>query len=347
VTDTLNERAQRLLKLLIERHIRDGQPVGSRTLSRDGLDLSPATIRNVMADLEELGLVVSPHTSAGRIPTAKGYRLFVDTLLTVKRLDQPEVEALRQKLSGVADKQVLMQHASQTLSSLTSMAGIVMLPRFTKPSVTLRHLEFLPLSNRRVLTILVFNEDEVQNRIIQVPRDYSAAELTSLGNYLNRHLSGKSLDQVRETLISEMEEARAAMDKLMTDALVMAQQSLAETSEKPQADFILAGETNLMGYSEIAQVEKLRALFEAFNAKRDILQLLDQSLHSQGVQIFIGDESGYGPLGDCSVVTAPYRIGEQTVGVLGVIGPTRMAYDRVIPVVDITARLLGHVLNQS
>ncbi len=347
MTDTLNERAQRLLKLLIERHIRDGQPVGSRTLSRDGLDLSPATIRNVMADLEELGLVVSPHTSAGRIPTAKGYRLFVDTLLTVKRLDQPEVEALRQKLSGVADKQVLMQHASQTLSSLTSMAGIVMLPRFTKPSVTLRHLEFLPLSNRRVLTILVFNEDEVQNRIIQVPRDYSAAELTSLGNYLNRHLSGKSLDQVRETLISEMEEARAAMDKLMTDALVMAQQSLAETSEKPQADFILAGETNLMGYSEIAQVEKLRALFEAFNAKRDILQLLDQSLHSQGVQIFIGDESGYGPLGDCSVVTAPYRIGEQTVGVLGVIGPTRMAYDRVIPVVDITARLLGHVLNQS
>jgi len=339
----LNERAQLLLKNLVERYIRDGQPVGSRTLSREGsMELSPATIRNVMADLEDMGLIHAPHTSAGRIPTIRGYRLFVDSLLTIKPLNRGVVSTLQRQMGSSSDPDMLLESASRQLSEITSMAGVVLLPR--REQISLRQVEFLPLSHNRVLVILVINEREVQNRIIQTQRNYSAAELQQIANYLNHLCAGQDLRRVRETLLSDMDNARSSMNQLMADAILMAQQAF--TEEEPGGDFLLAGQTNLMSYEEMANLDKLRKLFDAFNRKRDILQLLDQALHADGVQLFIGEESGYAVLDECSVVTSPYKVDGEVIGVLGVIGPTRMAYDRVIPLVDVTAQLLGASLNQ-
>jgi heat-inducible transcriptional repressor len=340
----ITERAQSLLKALIERYIRDGQPVGSRTLARDSrIDLSPASVRNVMADLEELGLVKSPHTSAGRVPTVQGYRLFVDTLLTIKPLQEMEVRSLRDKLGGNDDPQRVLEAASSLLSEITRMAGVVMIPR--RERVTLRHLEFLPLSGSQVLVILVINERDVQNRIIQTARTFSHSELQQMANYLNQEFAGKDLNEVRESLLAEMRDVREHMNRLMVNAIEVASQAF--SPEQPTDDYFLAGETHLMSYAEMADVNKLRHLFDAFNRKRDILHLLDQAIHAQGVQLFIGEESGYEVLDECSVVTAPYEAEGEIVGVLGVIGPTRMAYDRVIPVVDVAAKLLGAALNQA
>lgn len=342
----LGDRAQRLLKVLIDRYIRDGQPVGSRTLARDcGLDLSPATIRNVMSDLEELGLIVSPHTSAGRIPTARGYRFFIDTLLTIKPLQGEAVVRLARQMGAEMAPQRALSTASELLSEISAMAGVVMLPR--RPRLQLRQLEFLPLSGHRVLVILVLNDREVQNRIIDTSRHYSAAELQQAANYLNEQFAGRDLHQVRERIVAELQDERERVNQLMATAIEMAQKTFVSSREDEDTDYLLAGETNLMGYAEMADMERLRQLFEAFNRKRDILHLLDQSLSADGIQIFIGDESGYQPLSSCSVVTAPYTVDDQVVGVLGVIGPTRMAYDRVIPLVDVTARLLGAALNQG
>jgi heat-inducible transcriptional repressor len=343
--EDLSERARHLLKVLVERYIHEGQPVGSRTLSRDsGLDLSPATIRNVMADLEHLGFIGSPHTSAGRIPTQKGYRFFVDTLVKFDAPGKQEIQALQARLAADAatstDQQVV-RAASDVLSRLTHMAGVVTIPRNVLGSM--RHIEFLPLSDRRVLAILVVNEQEVQNRILHMDRDYSADELLQAANYLNDQFAGRTMIRVREKLISEMREARESMNRLMMDAIVMAQQVLDTTDEN--GSYFVAGETNLMDFAELSDVGKLRELFEAFGRKRDILHLLDRCMDASNMQIFIGDESGYDLFDDCSVIATPYTVDQEVVGVLGVIGPTRMAYERVIPIVDITAKLLGSALN--
>ncbi len=327
----------------MERYICDGQPVGSRTLSRDaGLDLSPATIRNAMADLEDLGFLHSPHTSAGRMPTVQGYRFFVDTLLQVKPLHEREVDALRRSLDPHQNTTDLVQSASALLSGITHLAGVIMVPR--QNSMALRQVEFLPLSDKRVLAILVVNEREVQNRIIHTQRSYTEAELQQAANYLNAQFAGKDIHQVREGLLQEMESTRETMDRMMQTVIEMADKTF-QADVSDEEEVFVDGETNLMDFAELSNVEQLRQLFDAFNRKRDILVLLDQCLHAQGVQIFIGEEAGCDVLGSCSVITAPYSAGDKALGVLGVIGPTRMAYERVIPIVDITAKLLSSALN--
>lgn len=342
--EVLNERAQQLLKLLVESYIRDGQPVGSRTLSRDlGMKLSAATIRNVMADLEEIGFVTSPHTSAGRVPTNKGYRFFVDSLLKFEPLEEEKVAEIEARLGQHADDpKALVAAASQLLSNVTRLAGLVTLPR--QSHAALSQIEFMPLSDNRVLAIMVVNEREVQNRILQLDRYYSADELRRAANYLTHEFRGKELSQVREHLVNQLKETREHLNQLMLDAIRLAQQ-VVPAAPANRMEYVMAGETNLMGFAELSNVEKLRRLFEAFTQKRDILHLLDQSLGAEGVQIFIGQESGYTILDDCSIVTAPYTLDQEVVGVLGVIGPTRMAYERVIPIVDITAKLLGSALD--
>jgi heat-inducible transcriptional repressor len=335
-----NDRAQHLLRVLIERYIREGQPVGSRTLARDSrMDLSPATVRNVMADLEELGLITSPHTSAGRVPTAQGYRIFVDSLLTVKPMDNIEVEAIKKQLSVNDNTDILITNASALLSNVTQLAGLVTVPRRDKQ--ILQHLEFLPLSPRRILVILVLNGKEVQNRIIHTDREYSQSQLQQAANFINSEYGGRELTEIRHQLLGSMQQSRDAMQQVMENALSIADQVL---NVEYDEDYIMAGETNLMSYAEMADIDKLRQLFEAFNKKRDILHLLDKSLNADGMQIFIGEESGYDVLDDCSVITAPYKADDEVIGVLGVIGPTRMAYDRIIPIVDVTAKLLSAVL---
>jgi heat-inducible transcriptional repressor len=340
----LNERAQLLLKALIENYIRDGQPVGSRTLSRDsGLSLSSATIRNVMADLEDLGFVASPHTSAGRIPTDKGYRFFVDTLLKLKPLRHEEIEDIERRLGiDAANGRSLVQTVSQMLSSQTHMAGLVTLPN--PHYIALSQIEFIGLSENRALAIMVMSNREVQNRVVQLDRYHSPEELRRAANYLNEAFSGRSLPDVRAQLLAQLQETRQHMDQIMQDAIQVAQKVFDNKSDE-RVEYVIAGETNLMGFAELSNVDRLRRLFEAFNEKHDILQLLDSCLRADGIQIFIGQESGYRILDDISVVTAPYMVGNQVVGVLGIIGPTRMAYERVIPIVDITAKLLGSALN--
>ena len=342
VDGRLNERARLLLKTLVERYIREGQPIGSRTLSRDsGLSLSPATVRNAMADLEEMGLLISPHTSAGRVPTVQGYRFFIDSLLQVDPLANQEVEALRGQFGDEQDSHALIQTASNMLSDLTRLAGIVTVPR--QDEVRLRHVEFLSLSGDQVLVILVLNDREVQNRIIRTGQRFTDSQLQQATNYLNEICAGKDLTQVREDLLGEMRQARERMNDIMVSAIEMA--GMAFDSEPKDEDVMVSGQTRLMEYGELADMEKLRLLFDAFARKRDILHLLDHVLTARGVQIFIGEESGSDIFEQCSVVTAPYHSEGRVLGVLGVIGPTRMAYDRVIPIVDVTARLLGAALS--
>jgi heat-inducible transcriptional repressor len=345
VEDPPSDRAQQLLRTLIECYIREGEPVGSQTLSREsGLSLSSATIRNVMADLEEQGFVISPHTSAGRIPTDKGYRFFVNTLLRYQPPGVEEIIELRRKLeSRAGDPKALVTAASQLVSGLTHLAGVVTVPRETHAALS--QIEFVGLSGNRVLAILVVNGRDVQNRVLQLDRHYSADELRRAAAYLNDQFRGQELEGVRAQLVTQLQETREQMNRLMMDAITLAQRAFAIDPGASEADIVVAGETNLMGLAELSNVDRLRRLFEAFNEKRDILHLLDQSLHGEGVQIFIGHESGYTILDDCSVVAAPYTQHDRVVGVLGVIGPTRMAYERVIPLVDIAARMLSSALN--
>jgi heat-inducible transcriptional repressor len=342
--EPLGERAQHLLRILIESYIRDGQPVGSRALSREsGLQLSSATVRNVMADLEDLGFVASPHTSAGRIPTDKGYRFFVDTLLQVRPLDEAASSQIRRQFEAGRDTSTdLITTVSQLLSSVTQLAGVVTLPRTRGAQIS--QVEFVTLAENRVLVVLVFNDREVQNRIIQTEKRYSSDELKRASNFLNEQFRGRSLSEARQEILRQLSEAHAHMNQIMLDAISVAQQAF-EGSNDGKLEYVIKGETNLMGMAELSSVEKLRRLFEAFNEKRDFLHLLDHSLKAERVQIFIGHESGYQILDDCSVVTAPYADGDSVIGVLGVIGPTRMAYERVIPIVDMTAKLLGAALN--
>ncbi len=311
-------------------------------LSKDSdLKLSPATIRNVMADLEDMGLIHSPHTSAGRVPTVRGYRLFVDSLLTVRPLESRLLDYLAEGLdnkSGEAD--ILLEKASKLLSEVTHMAGIVSLPR--RDVVSLNHIEFLSLSNNRVLVIFVTNGQEVHNKIIHTDRLFSAAELQQAANYLNSLYSGRSLSSVRELLVKELEQEQKLLNQGMLEAVAMARQAF---EEKPREDYVLSGQTNLMEFSELSNMERLRQLFDAFNQKRSIIHLLDKCQVAEGVQIFIGEESGYQAFDHCSLVTSSYTVNDEVVGVLGVIGPTRMAYEKVIPFVDMTAKLLGAALN--
>lgn len=340
----LPERSLYLFKLLVERFIEDGQPVGSRTLSRDStLDVSPATIRNVMSDLEDMGLLHSPHTSSGRIPTVRGYRLFVDTLLRVHDLNSKDIARIADELNQAEDTQSLLQRTSNMLSDITRLAGIVMLPR--QEQHALKHVEFISLSENRVLVILVINDSEIQNRIIHTAKKYTQSELQQASNYLNDMFTGRSLNAIREDILVELKKMKDNVNKIMQMAIEMAQHAFIQSDIRD--DFLLAGQTNLMDVAELCDVERLKKLFDSFNQKRDILHLLEQSINARGVQIFIGEEAGYDVLNNCSVVTSPYEIDGQILGVLGVIGPTRMHYERVIPIVDITAKMLGSVLNSN
>lgn len=337
---SIDERAQHFLKVLIERYIREGTPIGSRTLAKDaGMDLSPATVRNVMSDLEELGFITSPHTSAGRVPTISGYRLFVDTLISLKPMDATSIAKVQEELALDISPNSLVESASRLLSGMTHMAGVVMVPKHEH--VTVKQIEFIPMSNTRILTVLVTSQGEVMNRIIETSKQFSPSELVQAANYINKHYAGCALEKMHEEIVREMSEARNNMDILMAQMLKMADEAIRDDKDH---DFVLAGQTNLMSFNELAEIDRLRRLFDAFAEKQEILHLLDRSMHADGVQIFIGEESGYGKLEECSVITAPYQMGEDVVGVLGVIGPTRMAYDRVIPIVDITAKLLGSAL---
>ncbi len=339
-SQALNERAQLLLKTLVERYIADGQPVGSRALSKfSGLDLSPASIRNVMADLEEMGFIASPHTSAGRVPTSRGYRFFVDTLLTVQPLDRVEINQLEGQFQ-VENTHKLVSSASHILSELTHFAGVVVTPR---RSSGFRHIEFLKLAEKRILLILVTAEGDVQNRIIQTDQSFTPAELVEAANLLNQKFAGCSFEEIRRRIHAELNQLREDMTQLMSAALAVGDQAVNDSAE----DVVISGEVNLLGIDDLSSnMVKLRDLFNLFEHRTTLLQLLDVSSRAQGVQIFIGNEAGLQPLDECSVVTAPYEVDGKVVGTVGVIGPTRMAYERVIPIVDITAKLLSSALTQ-
>ena len=332
----LDERSRSLLKTLVERYIADGQPVGSRTLSKaSGLELSPATIRNVMADLEDLGLIASPHTSAGRIPTPRGYRLFVDTMLTAQpgRLD---VEARLQP----DQPQRVIASAAQLLSNLSSFVGVVTSPK--KPSV-FHHIEFLRLGERRVLVILVSPDGDVQNRVIFTAQDLSQGELAEASNRLNAGYAGLTLEGVRERLRHEVDALRGEIAGLMSAAVQVG----TEAMEQDQEQVVVSGERNLLTVQDFSHdMGSLRRLFDLFEQKTQLMRLLDNSSRAEGVRIYIGGESQVVPYEELSIVSAPYEVDGQVVGTLGVIGPTRMAYDRMIQIVDITSRMVGQALSQ-
>ncbi|MDR3492065.1 MAG: heat-inducible transcriptional repressor HrcA [Gammaproteobacteria bacterium] len=338
----INQRAQQVLKILVERYIQDGCPVGSRTIAEESsLNLSPATIRNILADLEEAGYLASPHTSAGRIPTPMGYRVFVNGLLTVKPCSFADPSI---KLDPDLAMPNLLQSASSLLSSLTQMIGVVTLPKRNRNA--LRQVEFLPLSANRVLVILVLNNREVQNRIIYTDRVYSSSELQQAANYLNTHYVGKDLVVARKELSNAMQSDKADMETLLQTAIEVANKAFMPTEDEKE-DYLIAGQNNLLNYAKKDELERLYSIFEAFTQKQEILNLLNHAIEAEGIQIFIGGETGYAAFDNCSIITTSYAVDGQLVGSLGVIGPTRMPYNKVISAVDITAKLLSVALNQS
>ncbi len=345
----LDPRARQLLRTLIGRHIHDGEPVGSQTLARHaGLDVSPATIRNILADLEDAGLLSSPHTSAGRVPTPQGYRVFVDSLLQLRPLPESELARLRHELPAGSGTQSLLGNASELLSAMSHFVGVVSVPR--REQFAFRHIDFVPLDAQRVLAILVFADNDVQNRIIQTRRAYDASELERVANYLNHNFAGCPLSDIRSALVRELKAARSEMETLLAHTVELAEQAMAGVGGSAHSEgMLLAGQTRLMGVQDLSDLDRLRELFEAFARKREILQLLERTLRAPGVRIFIGEETGLAPLEGMSLITAPYRAGGaadgQVLGVLGVIGPTRMAYERVIPVVQAAADVLGAALD--
>jgi heat-inducible transcriptional repressor len=341
----LDARTRRLLRTLISQYLVDGEPVGSRTLSRSsGLDVSPATIRNIMADLEEAGLVSSPHTSAGRVPTPRGLRLFVDSLIELKPLPQAEMARLQRELPpGPTNTLDLLGNASTLLSAMTHFAGVVTVPR--QVDFPLRHIDFVPLPDARVLVILVFTDNQVQNRIVQLAKPLDSRELEEAANYLNSQFAGFRVDDIRAHLLTELREAGSELNRLLSSTMELATASFA-----PQAggnDVLVSGQTNLMAYSELSSLTRLRELFDAFQQKNELLQLMEVCARAPGVRLFIGEESGFTALDGCSVVTASYGAQGRVLGAVGVIGPTRMAYERVIPVVQATASLLSDALNRA
>lgn len=341
----LDARARRLLRTLIAQYLADGEPVGSRTLSRSsGLDVSPATIRNIMSDLEEAGLVASPHTSAGRVPTPRGLRLFVDSLIELQPLPREEMARLQRELPpGPTTTRDLLGNVSTLLSAMTHFAGVVTVPR--QADFPLRHIDFVPLPGAQVLVILVFSDNQVQNRIVQLAKPLDGRELEQAANYLNHHFAGLRMDDIRAHLLRELREAGGELNRMLSSAVELAAASFA-----PQGggdDVLVSGQTNLMAYAELANLERLRELFEAFQKKNELLQLMEVCARAPGVRLFIGEESGFTALDGCSVVTASYGAQGRVLGAVGVIGPTRMAYERVIPVVQATAGLLSDALNRA
>lgn len=335
----LDPRARLLLRTLIARYIRDGEPVGSQTLARHaGLDVSSATIRSILSELEDVGLLSAPHTSSGRVPTSQGYRVFVDSLLQIQPLAEGEVARLRSELAPGAGTNSLLGSASELVSAMTHFVGVVSVPK--REQFAFKHVDFVPLDGQRVLAILVFADNDVQNRILHTRRGYDAGELERIANYLNSHYAGLPLSEARALLLAEMRNAKQEMEALMAQALELADQALATDAE----DMLVAGQTRLIGVQDLSDLDRLRELFEAFASKREILQVLERTLRAPGVRIFIGEETGMAPLDGVSLVTAPYGVGGRTLGVLGVIGPTRMAYDRVIPVVQAAASVLTQAL---
>ena len=337
----LDERAQILLRQLIKSYTRDAQPVGSKSLAENsGLHVSSATIRNIMARLEDMGLVDSPHTSAGRVPTEAGYRFFIDSLLEVDNLDREARQSISSSFSTEMTSSDLIHSASDILSRITHLTGIVSLTHHNPTEI--RHIEFMKLSDRRVLVILVINQDEVHNKVIHVDRDYSDLELHEAAKTLGHYLLGRSFEQARQRLQQELSELRNSVNDIMPRVLDAMQEVCLQSASD---ELVTSGESNLLEYAELSDINKLRDLFNVFNEKTDLLRLLDGCTSADGVEIFIGRESGYSVLSDCSVVGAPYQINGEIVGVLGVIGPTRIAYEKVIPIVDITAKLLTSALN--
>ncbi|WP_397574049.1 heat-inducible transcriptional repressor HrcA [Silanimonas sp.] len=338
----LDPRARQLLRSLVHQYIAHGEPVGSRTLAKQsGLDVSAATIRNIMADLEELGLVAAPHTSAGRIPTSHGYRVFVDSLIELPQPDEGLVRQLAQQLPQGQGTQGLLAGATELLSSMSHSVGVITVPQ--RAAFAFRHIEFVPIDAQRVLVVIVFMDHEVQNRIIQTRRPYAPDELEQTSNYLNRHYAGRGWADIRAALLRELQDAKSELERTLAAAVELSEQVLPEGGD----DVLVAGQTRLMGSPDMADVERLRGLFDAFAQKREILGLLERCARAQGVRIFIGEETGLAPFGGCTVVTAPYAVNGRVLGVLGVIGPTRMAYEQVIPMVQATAQLVGQALKPS
>lgn len=342
-SNPLDARSRALLRSLIGQYIADGQPVGSRTLAKSsGLDVSPATIRNIMSDLEEAGLVAAPHTSAGRIPTAQGYRVFVDSLIETRPLDETQLARLRSELPTLGSTPDLLGSASSLLSELTRFVGVVSVPRHEE--FPFRQIDFVALDAERLLVIIVFTDGQVQNRVIATQRPYAASELEHLANFFNAHFTGLRLDEIRARLLREMQDEGAKLNRTLTAAVEVASQVFQPSADN---DMLVSGQTRLMGGQDATDVDRLRELFEAFQRKRDLLQLLDRCSRAEGVRLFIGEESGFAALDGFSLVTAPYGVDGRVLGVLGVIGPTRMAYDRIIPVVQATAQIISGTLNRG
>lgn len=342
----LNSRAENVLKNLVEHYIVQGQPVGSRTLSKiTELGVSSATVRNVMSDLEELGLITAPHTSAGRIPTAQGYRVFVDSLVRSSSLQGKTAQALASEFAKESDPEAILNHASDILSELTHFAGVVVLPG---NSVTRFHqLEFLPLSDSRILAILVTEDGRVQNRVLPVQKEFKESELVEAANFFNQRYKGATLEEVRHKLVADMQQDNDEMHRLNRAAMEAASKVITEEDSERDQECVVNGEQQLLNVPDLCQIETLQKLFDAFKTKRDLLDLLDRSMKAQGISVFIGEESGYSALGECSVIASPYEIDGKVIGTLGVVGPTRMAYDEVIAVVDITSKLVSQALTMS
>ena len=345
--DSLNSRQELLLKALVESFISDGQPVGSTKLSRtQNIAISSATIRGVFGDLEDLGYIYSPHKSAGRVPTELGYRMFVDKMVKVQPVDINLIKKLKINLTKDHERKSIIKKTNEVLSSITELTGIISLP--TQKNAELKQIDFLKLSDDKILAILINKNNDVENKIINLDRVYSSSELQEASNYLNAIISGQSVLHIRKILLNELEEMRKDMNSIMSSAITFGKKLFLDTDDSNnESDLLVSGQTRLMNCKELSDIDTLKTLFEAFSEKNNILHLLDKSISSDGVKIFIGAESGYNVLDDCSIVSAPYRFDNDVVGVLGVIGPKRMAYDRVIPIVDITAKLLSEALKSS
>ena len=343
---TLDNRAENVLKTLVETYIVQGQPVGSSTLAKlPTLGVSAATVRNVMSDLERLGLITAPHTSAGRIPTSQGYRLFVDSLVRASTLTHKAISDLSDKFSNETDPEALLAHASDVLSDLTQFAGVVVLPNHS--AARFHQLEFLPLSESRILAILVTQDGRVQNRVLPVAQEFKESELVEAANFFNARYKGSTLEEVRRKLITDMQKDNDEMHRINQAAMVAANAVISEEDANSNNGVVVSGEQKLLDVPDLCQIETLQKLFDAFKTKRDLLDLLDRSMKADGISVFIGEESGFSALGECSVIASPYEVEGNVIGTLGVIGPTRMAYSDVISVVDITAKLLGQALSNS
>ena len=344
---SLNTRQELLLKALVESFISDGQPVGSSKLSKTSdLGVSSATIRNVFVDLEDLGYIYSPHKSAGRVPTELAYRMFVDKMIKVQPVNNDLIKKLKPNLSQNIERKNIVKNTNDILSNITGLTGLISLP--TQKNMQLKQIDFLNLSDNKILAILINKSNDVENKIINLEKNYSASELQEAANHLNKIISGQSVHRIRKILLNELDDMRKDMNSIMSSAITFGKKLFLDSDDtNKDDDLLVSGQTRLMNCKELSDIEKLKTLFEAFNEKNNILHLLDKSITSDGVKIFIGAESGYNVLDDCSVVSAPYKFDNDVVGVLGVIGPKRMAYDRVIPIVDITAKLLTDALKYS